>query len=370
MKKSLLHLTISDCFRGLPLILLLVFITSCRTQEKPTSLVGNTQTPLPNASIAPMDSAAQISEYVVDVFEDSKGNLWFGTMSDGAARFDGKTLTYFSTKDGLCDATVASIVEDHQGNIWFGTHNGASKYDGKTFTNFGRTEGLHGMGCKLLVDKTGKIWAGTNHGAFLYNGISFTTFNIPKPIVQDSSRKWEAGKVWGLLEDKKGNIWFARDAYGACRYDGSTFTHFTKKDGLCSNNVCEIVEDKQGNIWFGCLSTDLPKEIKEGGVTRYDGKTFTKFPEKEGIFKNDIYSMYADKKGDIWMGATGLGVYRYDGKSFQFYKGTDRMDLTWHVGIQSIFEDSKGMLWFGFSGGLFRFNGTGITNVTKGGLFK
>ncbi len=347
---------------------LLVFLTFCNGQEKPNATEANPQTLLPSPISGQLDSAAQISEYVVGVFEDSKGNLWFGTISDGAARFDGKTLTYFSTKDGLIDNTVASIAEDHQGNIWFGTHNGASKFDGKRFTNFGRAEGLHGAGCKFLVDKTGNIWAGTNHGAFRFNGFGFTPFEIPNPVMEDSSRKWEAGKVWGLMEDKKGNIWFGRDAYGACKYDGKSFTHFTKKDGLCSNNVDGIVEDNRGNIWFGCLSTDLPKEIKEGGVCRYDGKAFTKFPDKEGISKNDIYSIYADKAGNIWMGATGLGVYRYDGQSFQFYKGTDRMDLTWSMGIQSILEDSKGRLWFGFSGGLFRFSGAAIVNVAKGGL--
>jgi ligand-binding sensor domain-containing protein len=175
------------------------------------------------------------------------------------------------------------------------------------------------------------------------------------------------GKVWGIMEDKKGNIWFARDGYGACKYDGTTFTHFMKKDGLCSNNVREITEDIHGNFWFACLNSDLHKESKEGGISCYDGKTFTNYPNLEGVGQNDIYSIYADKIGNVWIGATGLGIYRYDGKTFQLYKGTDRMDLTWSVGIQSILEDRKGKLWFGFSGGLFRFDGKGISNITKNG---
>ncbi|MFN0036108.1 MAG: two-component regulator propeller domain-containing protein [Saprospiraceae bacterium] len=344
------------------------WIASCKGQEKPNARANNQQANVP--IFAPLDSVAQISEYVVALFEDSKGNLWMGTMSDGAARFDGKTLTYFSTKDGLCDNTVASIAEDQAGNIWFGTHDGASRFDGKTFANFKETEGLHGMGCKILVDKNGGVWAGTNHGAFRFNGVSFSPFSIPNPVIENPSRKWETGKVWNLLEDKKGNIWFARDGLGACKYDGQSFTHFTQKDGLCSNNVSEIVEDKDGNIWFACLNSDLPKEIKEGGISRYDGKTCTKLPALEGVDKNDIYSVFADKTGNIWIGATGLGVYRYDGQSFKLFKGTDRMDLTWSVGIQSILEDKNGTLWFGFSGGLFRFNGSAIVNVTQGRLLK
>lgn len=309
----------------------------------------------------------QIDDYVVEVFEDKKGNLWFGTMAKGAARFDGKTLTYFSMKEGLCDNTVASIVEDQEGNIWFGTHNGATKYDGKTCTNFGKQEGLHGAGCKFLLDRQGTIWAGTNHGAFRFNGFSFSEFSIPKPVVENPSYKWEAGKVWNLMEDKKGNIWFARDGFGACKFDGKSFTHFTKKDGLCSNNVSRITEDKQGNIWFGCLSSDYPKYTKEGGVSRYDGKTFTSYPELKGLTENDIYTIYADNTGNIWIGATGTGAYRYDGKTFTLFKATDRNDLTVNFGVQNILEDSHGTLWFGFSGGLFRFNGSSFTNVTQRG---
>jgi hypothetical protein len=37
----------------------------------------------------------------------------------------------------------------------------------------------------------------------------------------------------------KGNIWFGRDGYGACKYDGSSFTRFTNEDGLPSNNGAE-----------------------------------------------------------------------------------------------------------------------------------
>jgi ligand-binding sensor domain-containing protein len=316
------------------------------------------------------DSSSQIDQYVVEVFEDKKGNLWFGTLAKGAACYDGKTLSYFSTKEGLCDNNVVSIKEDNEGNIWFGTHNSASKYNGKTFTNFGKKEGIHGAGCNILVDKDGNIWAGTNHGVFRYNGSSFSEFNIPNPVIENPSYKWEAGKVWSLIEDKKGNIWFGRDGFGACKFDGTSFTHFTRKDGLCSNNVSSIVEDKQGNIWFGSLSSDFPEYIKDGGVCRYDGNTFTKYPEIAGLNENDIYTIYEDKMGNIWIGATGYGAYRFNGKKFTLFKETDRKDLTVNFGVQSILEDTNGTLWFGFSGGLFRFNGTSFTNVTQDGPWK
>ena len=50
------------------------------------------------------------------------------------------------------------------------------------------------------------------------------------------------------LEDSKGNLWFSTDVAGAFMYDGKSFTHFTKSDGLCSNTVWSIVEVDDGNI--------------------------------------------------------------------------------------------------------------------------
>lgn len=314
------------------------------------------------------NTKSSIAQYIVKVFEDSKGKLWFGTMAKGVACYNGKTLTYFTTKDGLCGNTVLSITEDKEGNLWFGTHTGASRYNGKSFTNFTQTKGLTGAGCNLLITSKGNIWAGTNDGAFRYDGYSFSRFEIPDPGIVKPSYKWVAGKVWSLIEDSKGNIWFGRDGLGACKFDGKSFTHFTKKDGLCSNNVSKVLEDKQGNIWFGSLTSDYPQYTQEGGVSCYNGTTFTQYPAQEGLHKNDIYTIYEDKAGNVWIGATGYGAYCYQGKKFKLFRKSNPKDLSF--GIQSILEDKNGVLWFGFSGGLFRFNGQSFVHVSPNGPWK
>ncbi len=329
------------------------------------SCTGQTKT----ASSA-IDSSAQISEYIVEILEDRKGNLWFGTVSDGAVRYDGKSLTYFTTSDGLCDNTVVSMAEDKEGNIWFGTHAGVSMYDGKTFTSFTESKGLHGPGCNLLIDRNGIIWAGTNDGLFRFDGSSFVEFKLPDPEITDPSYKWVKGKIWCIMEDSHGNLWFGRDGYGACKYDGESYSHFTTNDGLCSNNVASIAEDDQGHIWFGSITSDFPEFRKEGGLSRYDGKTFKRFPELEGLSQNDVYTVHKDKSGGIWAGALNFGAYRFHGDKFMLVTETDRNDIVYSFGIQSILEDKKGTLWFGFSGGLFHFDGKLFANTTRAGMLK
>lgn len=192
-------------------------------------------------------------------------------------------------------------------------------------------------------------------------------------MIENPSHKWVAGKVWSLLEDTRGNIWFGRDGMGATKYtppsrpgasDGH-FTHYTKKDGLCSNNVARIVEDAQGNLWFGSITSDHPP-TKEGGVARFDGRNFKRFTNVKGLTGSDVYTVFAERSGNIWICPVGVGAYRFDGAQFTLFDRTDRPHLIEDFGVQAVLEDGRGTLWFGFSGGLFRFNGSGFTNVTRG----
>ena len=316
----------------------------------------------------------RISQYVVEAYEDKKGNLWFGTMNQGVAQYDGKVLTYFSTDDGLPSNAVPSFAEDKDGNLWVGTHGGVARFNGKTFSANGSDEGLPEPGGSGLMasagvkaDSMGTIWVSTSTGIFRYEDSKFSKFEVP--IAKDSITSYAitAGRASLSLEDSQGNLWFGTDGYGAIKFDGKSFTRFSKKDGLCSNNVNSIVEDKQGKIWFACMQSYQPKMTGDGGVCRYDGKTFTKFPDIKGLSKNDIYTIYETRTGDVWIGASGVGAYRYDGKTFTLFNQSDQPHRIRNFGIQSVLEDRNGTLWFGFSGGLFRFNGKKFFNVTKDG---
>ena len=99
----------------------------------------------------------------------------------------------------------------------------------------------------------------------------------------------------------------------------------------------------------------------------FDGQKMRTFPDIEGLTENDIYFIEKDKGGNIWIGAIGIGAYRYDGKNFMLYNKTDEPQLIERWGIQGFTEDRNGTMWFGFSGGLFRFDGEQFVNVTQNG---
>ena len=46
-----------------------------------------------------------------------------------------------------------------------------------------------------------------------------------------------------------------------------------------------------------------------GGVSKFNGTTFTTYTENEGRTKNHVQSILQDKNGEMWFGFSG-GVFR------------------------------------------------------------
>jgi hypothetical protein len=60
---------------------------------------------------------------VRSIFQDSHGNLWFGSEYDGVARFDCKNWQVLNYGDGLSGLDVKYMLETPDGDMWFGTEN-------------------------------------------------------------------------------------------------------------------------------------------------------------------------------------------------------------------------------------------------------
>ncbi|MFY7910683.1 MAG: ligand-binding sensor domain-containing protein [Emticicia sp.] len=126
------------------------------------------------------------------VVEDKKGNLWLShACRYGITKYDGKTLTNFTDKDGFCDNIIRAMAADKEGNIWIGSIRKDAKgikegcisiYDGKNFRAF-PTEKLSNSAVEsLFVDKDNNVWIGTREvGLYRYDGKTLTAFT-EKPV--------------------------------------------------------------------------------------------------------------------------------------------------------------------------------------------
>ena len=104
------------------------------------------------------------------LYEDSKGNIWIGIWREGVFRYHlpegtgadetgtNGTFTHFTTREGLSHNSILSIMEDSKGDIWFGTiRKGVNRYDGNHFTHFNPNESLKNYWVRSITeDSQGK----------------------------------------------------------------------------------------------------------------------------------------------------------------------------------------------------------------------
>jgi ligand-binding sensor domain-containing protein len=229
------------------------------------------------------------------------------------------------------------------------------------------SQGPNGIVRTIRQDKKGNIWITSWEGVFKYDGKSFT--NV--------TSKASSARFFSVLEDRKGNFWFASIGSGVYYYNGKSFLNFTTKDGLSNDSVTNIYEDKTGTIWFGTGN----------GASRFDGKSFRNLKMKEAPpvtgtdsvytgppvavkadsvhvsayqkpipeaswMHNDVNAIIEDKTGKFWFGTRGYAAI-YDGKSFTTITNKDGKPFT---NVRSIIKDKKGNIWLGGYDGLWRYD--------------
>ncbi|MDX1408391.1 MAG: two-component regulator propeller domain-containing protein [Saprospiraceae bacterium] len=294
----------------------------------------------------------QLCAWVRNMYEDSRGHLWFGTNHYGVMHYGGDSLRYVGEEDGLGGGRLNGILEDETGNVWFATWGGLSKYDGNTFMNHPVQLGPvdNDLQC-IYQDSRGIIWLGTLEGAVNFDGTTFEHFPLPAIAVRDTTSHLSYNRVSAILEDRNGMFWFGTDGFGIRIYDpgSGSFAHVTENTGFPDNNISGLLEDTHGNIWIGTMY---------GGISRFDptSDTYTHFTRGGVVRGEEIAGLYEDKHGNIWFSAENVGVYRFDGVGFTLYDKEDGLET---LGILTILEDREGRFWLGGWGGLFRYDPTG-----------
>jgi ligand-binding sensor domain-containing protein/signal transduction histidine kinase len=355
--------------------------------------------------------------FVRSIIEDKNHNIWIGTTS-GLSFFSRGTFTNFCTKNGLLSDDITAIFEGKEGNIWLGTNSGISRLHSLRFLNVYVRDGLpNNFVWTIIEESKGKYWIGTAQGLSYYAGGKFKNYTTSDGLIHDT--------VYHLLKDRNGNIWIATGG-GVSVYSSGVFTNYTMDDGLPNNLVLSLEEDKDGVIWIGTsrgicrfmkgkitppLFKQTPNPIKsilpdsKGNVWFSDKRKLYKFQGKAltsyspdpptGLINGEIYSLFEDSRGRIWIMThtglscrengkftnyttadglsddtcffmledhhrnlwigTGKGVDRYDGKNFKNYTATDGLASS-ETNAKACLADSSGYLWFGTAKGLSRFN--------------
>jgi signal transduction histidine kinase/ligand-binding sensor domain-containing protein/DNA-binding response OmpR family regulator len=149
--------------------------------------------------------------------------------------------------------------------------------------------------------------------------------------------------VQAMLQDRTGFLWIGTQN-GLFRYDGKSFTHFGKKDGLPGEYVNCLFQDSTGAIWAGIFTAGASKfengrftsqgyefgDIAYQGITEDSERTlyfatenglkvgkekhFRTFTEAEGLPSRQVTSVYYDSEEGVWIGSGNRVALLKDGK--------------------------------------------------------
>lgn len=300
------------------------------------------------------------------ILHDSKGNYWFGSDQEGVCLFDGKSLTYFTTENGLCGNQIRAIKEDTDGEIWFETNKGICHYDGTNMVKNDNSSSLLNPHNPVIQLNVNDLWFYDckKTTVYQYDEKQFNQLDLPNNGKKDWSKDVNAfskGKnkmlwiasytaVYGfdgknfkiiddkslgfnmqtgllhirsILEDSKGRLWIGNNGIGVLVNEGNSFINFSEKMGLVALNstrsgghspintmehIFAIAEDHAGNIWFG---------DRDNGAWKYDGKTMKNYTIDQSLFSQHIWSIYQDKNGDLLFAMAEGGVYRFINEQFE-----------------------------------------------------
>ncbi|MBK8635713.1 MAG: hypothetical protein IPN72_20000 [Saprospiraceae bacterium] len=186
-----------------------------------------------------------VTEFVRSMYQDQKGNYWFGTNTNGIIRYNGQYLEQMPIVQNDMGVSVRAIVEDKMGNIWFGTSSGLVKYDGAKFTAFSTDLGLQNEEIwGLFLDSKGLIWVGSIGGLSQFDGKKFNPVSLPISSVENPQHMLSDKLVIKILEDRNGKMWLVTDGNGIFTYKQGVFHHLTNKMDL-PTQVADVFADKR-----------------------------------------------------------------------------------------------------------------------------
>ncbi|MES2515582.1 MAG: two-component regulator propeller domain-containing protein [Bacteroidota bacterium] len=155
-----------------------------------------------------------------------------------------------------------------------------------------------------------------------------------------------------IFQDSYGFLWFATQGGGISKFDGKTFTNYDKQDGLVGNDVICITEDENRSIWIGTVD----------GVSIYDRKKFRNYTTDNGLKENKVFHILCDGT-KTWISTFGGGIAILEHEKFT-YLNTDN-------GLSSnkvfcVFKDKNKKYWIGTSkGGINLYNGNSFTIIKE-----
>lgn len=296
-------------------------------EEIPTSLSANTITAL---------------------CADSDNGLWIGTSSSGLNHLAGEHRAMTVTahipylQQSLVSDYVNAIFEDSRGNVWYGTDNGLSAHtpDG-TWHHFLKGKDYHAnVILALEEDADGNIWVGGyGTGTFIVNPDKWTISPVP-------ARNGDTGVGTGHVFDicaLGDDVWLGGIEGPLTRFNLRT-GKYTYYPYYCVGGMAR--GDNNELYIAGCSGL---------GVFHPGDDDITWLSDSAGFHFNYPVSfvVYDSARKEVWLPTDGQGLVRYDPEKQKFSTFMPRTELE-SASINALVIDREGNMWFCTESDIYR----------------
>lgn len=278
---------------------------------------------------------------VLAMAEDSEGNQWWGTNSDGiiVRHVDGTSrhLMYEAQQDATLPSNHISSLLIKDGLLWVGTSKvgvAIARLGGFHFSVIS-TPFMEDIGF-MAQDAQGKLWIG-------YDGKGMACLAADghlSPIYHIGNSVLASDLVTGGRLAQDGNIYIGTYGGGIYRLDGKGGLERLLASQPSLNYARHIIQDKEGNLWIGTHGNGLWKQTPSGSLANYNF-------HNSAMRTNAITDMvYNTKDGSLYV-ATGTGIYVVDskGKLMDVVSREDVSGILQHATVNSLCVDARGFLW-------------------------
>lgn len=270
---------------------------------------------------------------VLSVFEDSEGNMWFGSEAGGVSVLRDQPFSSIATQQGLSADFVRTVFQDGSGAIWIGTNNGGlDKLSGGEISAL-RSEGGLSSNVVLALAETGQdLWVGTSDGLTRIRNGQSRLFTAADGMADNFVRS--------LFADANGSLWIGT-RNGLSHWSGGVFRTYSTMDGLGSDVIGSVMRTHSGELWVGTLA----------GLSRLAGNRFVNYTTRNGLGGDAVTALFEDGGGSLWIGTNARGLTRLRGGKFTAL-APEKSGLP--VTVYGILEDDAGNLWMGSQRGVYR----------------
>jgi signal transduction histidine kinase/ligand-binding sensor domain-containing protein len=282
---------------------------------------------------------------VLDLLEDSRGNVWICTGGAGLWQVSVKDqVRHWSPTNGLADNVIAFAFEDGERNVWIGTRRGGlARLKERTFHSIiEATNRLAFARFALAASPTGGVViASHRQGLWRTDAEGVTKMALPKPF------KDAFVSALSLLVDRAGRLWIGAMTNGVWRIAGQD-ARWLPIDESGRSPVHALFEDSRSRIWMA------------GGqsVSVFEADEMRGFGPTQGLAAGRIHAFAEDKAGAIWL-AQDRGVFRLESNRWVEVVDAGGASLR----MNSLWGDAEGTLWMSSIQ-------TGLACWQEGRLFK